>query len=257
MKKIEKILFYKDALLPSGWAKNVMIRIDGSGTILSVKSNSKAKNIKLSQNILLPGMTNLHSHCHQKAIAGLSEYSGSLSNNFWEWREIMYHYAAQLQPTHLTAIAEYVYLEMLKAGYTSVAEFQYLHHNTSGSSYPIESEMSLAIVAAAKRAGIALTILPVIYKYSNFGATPAKKSQHRFTSNIETFSKICSQLQSKVEGSELIKFGIAIHSLRAIDKVSMINVLDGLSYNKLPIHIHIAEQKKKLMTALTGLVNAP
>jgi formimidoylglutamate deiminase len=47
----------------------------------------------------------------------------------------MYRFAQRLQPEHQEAIARHLYIEMLKAGYTSVCEFHYLHHAPGGAPY--------------------------------------------------------------------------------------------------------------------------
>ena len=243
---MEKILLYKKALLPGGWHENVMVKIHPSGTITAVTLDAEINESKFSPDILLPGMANVHSHCHQRGIAGLSESYGAGSNNFWKWREIMYHFSAKLEPTDMYAIAQYVYIEMLKMGYTSVAEFQYLHNDLRGTAYPVASEMSLAIITAAEKAGISCTILPAMYKYSNFGSQPATNNQARFLTSTDQYLEICSQLQTRAESSELLEFGVAAHSLRAIDHNSMSEVLNGIGQFNLPIHMHVSEQKKEV-----------
>src|SRR5690606_33979836 len=118
---------------------------------------------------VVPGMPNLHSHAFQRAMAGLTEYRGHPEDSFWTWRDLMYRYAGRLTPGHMLAIARWLYIEMLKAGYTAVAEFHYLHHASDGTRYPSPHEMSQRLVEAAEEAGMGLTLLPVLYSYSGFG----------------------------------------------------------------------------------------
>ena len=51
----------------------------------------------------------------------------------------------KLGPKDMTAIARQAYIEMLKAGYTAVGEFHYLHHRPDGGSYDDPAEMSARI----------------------------------------------------------------------------------------------------------------
>ena len=95
---------------------------------------------------LLPGMPNLHSHAFQRAMAGLAEEALNPEDSFWTWRELMYRLVGRLTPEQVQAIATHLYIEMLKGGYTSVAEFHYLHHQPGGTPYANLAEMAERIV---------------------------------------------------------------------------------------------------------------
>jgi len=237
-----KTLFFEYALLPSGWAKKVRIEIDSFGTISAIQKEMIGSTGDPINATVLPGVSNLHCHAHQQAIAGLSEKSSNSNDNFWTWREIMYFYLQKIQPNHLNAIAEFLYMEMLKSGYTSVAEFQYIHHNEDGTSYSNPAEMSLATVSAAKRIGIGMTILPVLYRYSGFGSKPPSDKQQRFINNADKFIEIFNQLEMHTRADNNINIGIAPHSLRAIDNSLLKEVLNGIQKKDLITHIHISEQ---------------
>ena len=133
-----RTLWAKNVLLHSGWKKNVLIEIDQNGNIHSINSDHDMVEGIVIHQTLIPGIPNLHSHAHQRAMAGLGEKAGltsqSKQDSFWTWRKVMYHYLERIQPDHLYHIARLLYLEMLKAGYTSVGEFQYLHHDQQGTS---------------------------------------------------------------------------------------------------------------------------
>ena len=47
----------------------------------------------------------------------------------------MYRFVARITPDDLEAIATQLYVEMLKAGYSSLGEFHYLHHAPDGRGY--------------------------------------------------------------------------------------------------------------------------
>ncbi|HHZ8897026.1 TPA: amidohydrolase family protein, partial [Klebsiella michiganensis] len=175
------------ALLPDGWANNVGITVSEEGIITALEKNAapnpQATRIK---GVVVPGMPNLHSHAFQRAMAGLTEVAGNPSDSFWTWRDLMYRLVDKITPEQLETIASYLYIEMLKAGYTSVAEFHYLHHSSSGAPYEERTELALRIASAAKHTGIGLTLLPVLYSYAGFGAQPPSVGQRRFINDSDS-----------------------------------------------------------------------
>jgi len=121
-----RIVNYRAANLwnDGGWQPNASIAVGTDGLLAS--ANEEAA--KPLGEWVLPGMPNLHSHAFQRAMAGLAERRGRADDSFWSWRETMYGFAAAISPESLQAIAAQLYVEMLKAGYTQVCEFHYLHH---------------------------------------------------------------------------------------------------------------------------------
>ena len=231
------------ALLPTGWAKNVRISIDDTGFISNIEADIPYGN----SGCMLPGVANLHSHAHQRAMAGLAERAGSTDDSFWTWRKIMYQFLQTIEPEHLNAIASQLYLEMLKAGYTHVAEFQYLHHQPNGQHYSNPAEMSLQTLQAACDVGIGMTTLPVHYQFGGFGEQALGQQQQRFANDPALFIDIVESLQAASNNNPNVVTGIAAHSLRAVGKQGFTDVLNTLSNQPhLPIHIHIAEQTKEV-----------
>ena len=187
----------------------------------------------------IAGMPNLHSHAFQRAMAGLTERQTNPSDSFWTWRELMYRFASRITPEQLHAIASQLYVEMLEAGYTSVCEFHYLHHQPNGLPYGNAAAMSQALIQAAHDTGIRLTLLPVLYMTGGFDGRALNDQQKRFGHTVEEFLALIATLQS--QETDVVKVGIALHSLRAVPEKAMHEVLAGLS-GRLPIHIHISEQ---------------
>ena len=107
-------------------------------------------------------------------MAGLAEVRGNEADTFWTWRETMYRFALMMSPDDVEAVAAQLYVEMLEAGFTAVAEFHYLHNSPDGSPYEQPAEMAGRILSAARRAGIGVTLLPVFYAHSTFGAPPGR-----------------------------------------------------------------------------------
>ncbi len=240
-------LFAEHALLPGGWARDVLLQWDASGRLQSVAPGSAAGAAPRAAGPVIPGMPNLHSHAFQRAFAGLTEYRGEGQDSFWSWRKLMYRFAAQITPESLEAIATWLYVEMLEAGYTSVCEFHYVHHDQGGRPYADDATLSLALLRAARNAGIGITLLPVLYQTSGFGATPPRADQARFIRSTDNMLALLERLAplAKAQGAGL---GLAPHSLRAVPPDSLAAAVQGLAAidARAPIHIHIAEQTQEV-----------
>src|SRR4051812_47351626 len=189
-------IFAEQALLPNGWARNVAIKIDRDGTITSVTPGASAEGAQRAGGPVVPGMVNLHSHAFQRAMAGLTETALNPDDSFWSWRELMYRLVGRLQPDQVGAIAAYLYIEMLKGGYTSVAEFHYLHHDSDGRAYADPAEMSRVLLNAADATGIRMTLLPVMYAHGGFGGKPPSAAQGRFIHDPEAYLGLLESLEA-------------------------------------------------------------
>jgi formimidoylglutamate deiminase len=264
------VYFADNAWLPHGWNENVRLDIDVGGTFRSVTEDASPEGAEYLGRYVLPGMPNLHSHAFQRAMAGLAERRGRYfahipgredqkagipgrtsqnEDSFWTWRETMYAFAGSIGPDELRAIAAQLYVEMLKAGYTQVCEFHYLHHQPDGKPYADPATMSLALIEAARGAGIGLTLLPTLYMTGGFDGRPLSERQRRFGFNVDGYLRLIEQLR-KMEDSTLC-VGAALHSLRAVPEGAMRAVLNSGLVDAAPIHIHIAEQIGEVQDCLT------
>jgi formimidoylglutamate deiminase len=188
----------------------------------------------------LPGMPNIHSHAFQRAMAGLGERHSHPTDSFWTWREQMYRFASRITPEAQYDIAAQLYGEMLEAGYTSVSEFHYLHHQPDGRPYADKAAMSRAIIQAARDTGIRLTLLPVLYMTGGFDGRPLSERQSRFGHSVDAYLDLFRTLRREEDAQ--LRVGIALHSLRAVPEMAIRDVMDAIGGKQLPIHIHIAEQ---------------
>jgi formimidoylglutamate deiminase len=251
-------LLLESVLLPDGWAKDVIVEIRSSGDFGSIEiaQPDSRPDVQRIPGCVVPGMPNCHSHAHQRAMAGLGERAGwdiendrKAIDSFWTWRVAMYHYLERVQPRHLYAISRQLYLEMLKSGYTNVAEFQYLHHDPNGNAYANRAEMTLQCMQAARNVGIGFTALPVLYRYGGFGRQDPLDGQKRFLNDSEQFCEIVNELHSAVLQFEENNFavGIAPHSLRAVSEQLLNEVIDSFPAEQLAaIHVHVAEQTREV-----------
>jgi len=195
----------------------------------------------------VPGIANLHSHAFQRAMAGLAERQTHPEDSFWTWREIMYRFAARMDPDSTYAVATQLYAEMLEAGYTTVCEFHYVHHRPDGTPYADPAAMSKALIAAAHDTGIRMTLLPVLYMTGGFDGRALSARQQRFGHGVEDFLRLIDGLRALPH--DRLRIGCAFHSLRAVPEAAMREVLAALAAD-MPVHIHIAEQVGEVQDCL-------
>ena len=233
-------LWFAQALLPTGWARDVRLTLKDC-RIAGVETSVSASGDDQRFATAVPGLPNLHSHAFQRIMAGLAETPGGGENDdFWSWRALMYQMVEKLDPDDCAAIAAMAYVEMLESGFTRVGEFHYLHHAPNGQSYDNIAEMSAAIASAASDTGIGLTLLPVFYAHSGFGGLPPGAQQQRFVNDLGTFERLLEGARETISELPDALLGIAPHSLRAVT-LEELRQLIGLDPSG-PIHIHIAEQ---------------
>jgi formimidoylglutamate deiminase len=255
------------ALLEGGWRSNVDVAVDERGRITRIATkpapsadavDEPAQGAERVAGFVVPGMANAHSHAFQRAMAGNTEHRLSSRDSFWTWRQAMYALAGRITPPDLELIATQLFVEMLKAGYTSVAEFHYLHRRPGGGAYADTNELWGAVASAADTAGIGLTFLPTLYQASDFGSQPLKPEQSRFAMTTDEFLRAVETRvgAERLSAAPQSRTGAAFHSLRAVPLETLREVVEGLRSidAEMPVHIHIAEQLKEVQAcrASTG-----
>jgi formimidoylglutamate deiminase len=248
-----KAYFAEHALLPDGVRNAVRIGVVG-GLIASVEAEaSRQAGDEAIKGLVLPGMANVHSHAFQRAMAGLAEWDAGGSDNFWSWREAMYRFAERLDPESQLAIARFLYIEMLKAGYTSVGEFHYLHNRPGGAAYAPATAMAEAIAQSAQESGIALTMLPTLYVSGGADGRALNERQKRFGKTVDELLDLREGMRGKAGVTQL---GLALHSLRAVPPALMREAIAGVEASS-PIHIHAAEQTGEVDECVQALGARP
>jgi formimidoylglutamate deiminase len=238
------------ALLDDGFAPDVRVGV-ADGLITDVVPRSAGGDGERVAGLLVPGMGNLHSHAFQRVFAGLTAHTDG-GGDFWSWREAMYRAAARMTPELYAPVMAWVGKELLKGGYTAVAEFHYLHHRPDGSAYTPRVEMALALVAGAASAGIALTVLVGVYEAGGFGGAPLSGAQNRFHNSADEALAMAESLGA--QGG--FGVGLALHSLRAVPPASLRRAAEGFA-GKGPIHIHAAEQRAEVSASIEALGAPP
>ena len=236
------VLHAKSALLPKGWARDVTVQIGVDGRIASLDPVAESGSVDHHVDILIPAPGNVHSHAFQRAMAGLTERRGIKGqDSFWTWRQLMFRFLDRLTPDDVQAITAQVQMQMLEAGYASVGEFHYLHHQPGGAPYDDMGEMSARIAAAARQSGIGLTLLPVLYQQGGVDGRELGPGQIRFGNDPERFFALLEMARnamSDLPGDSVL--GAAPHSLRAVSQEALRDVANNATG---PIHLHLAEQK--------------
>ncbi len=241
-------IFARHALTPGGWRRNITVEIGPDGAITAVNpQTSVGNNGGADVDILLPALSNLHSHSFQRLLAGGVEAPSvdGGDDDFWTWRHAMYAAIPQLDPEGIEAIAALVQMEMLEAGYAAVGEFHYVHNDPSGAAYDDPALLSRRIMAAANRSGIGLTHLPVLYMRGGVDDSPLAGAQLRFKCDVDSFAEVHAGATAELANCPKdFCVGAAPHSLRAATPAG-ITAVAALAGDH-PVHIHIAEQTNEV-----------
>ncbi|MEM7415724.1 MAG: formimidoylglutamate deiminase [Gemmatimonadota bacterium] len=240
-------LFFDHALLPGGWARDVRLTIDGSGWITTIEDETTPRGATHRPGYAVPGVPNVHSHAFQRALVGLAERGSTHGDSFWGWRQTMYDFLGALGPDDVQAIATQLFSELLTQGFTSVVEFHYLRNDPEGRPYDDPVEMARRVLAAAQETGLGITILPTVYRSSDFGGQAPVEGQRRFVASIEEFVGDVAVLGAEL-GRGDARVGLALHSLRAVPEAE-VNVVVAAARSmdpSLPVHIHVAEQLREV-----------
>ena len=247
------VFFARKALLPGGWTDNVRLTID-AGRIAGIQPGEKPADDGVQVGCVIPGLCNAHSHAFQRALAGHTEQrSPAGRDNFWSWRERMYELAGRVSADALVAIARQAYCEMLRAGYTAVAEFHYLHRDPTDPD-AVDS-MFNAIATAARESGIRLTYIPVHYERAGFEDPEPTSQQATFAMPIEEYLQHVERVLPQCTGS--ISIGVGAHSLRAVSQQSLRQIAAYADDAVIPMHIHIAEQQREVEQCFSSYGRRP
>ncbi len=254
-----KYFKFNSLLQKENWLTPAYVGIDELGIVKYLSDEAPQEGVALEavQGFALPGFQNSHSHAFQYAMAGLAEiHPSGIDDDFWSWREAMYQCALTVDPDQAEAIAAILYGEMLRHGYTHVAEFHYLHHDNDGKPYGNLAEMGARMVAAAKTAGIKITLVPVFYQKGGFGLDPQPRQKRFISKTVADYFKLFEASKEVVKNQEHAKLGFCVHSLRAVNLNDVIETFHQ-GPKDLPFHIHVAEQKKEVTDCLNHCGKRP
>ncbi len=249
---------FKGLLQKEEWISPAYVRINESGNISAIQKKAEV-GVKYTNinGFAIPGLQNAHSHAFQYAMVGLTEqHQSNRQDDFWGWRTTMYQLALSVNPDQMEAIAAMLYMEMLRHGYTEVAEFHYVHHSISGQPYNNLAELGERLIAAAKKVGIKITLIPMFYQKGGFGKNIAPNQKRFFSTDIDSYLRLLSASKQATTTYESANLACGIHSLRAVEP-TLINPLIAQLNAQLPFHLHIAEQLKEVEQSIDYLGKRP
>jgi formimidoylglutamate deiminase len=229
---------------PQGLQANMLISISDDGRIASITPRSNVAPLDLSSLpaiALLPGFVNTHSHVFQRTLRGHTHRPLSKQDSFWTWRQAMYAEAQRLNPDSLYKLALRTYGEMLAAGYTSVGEFHYVHHQPGGQPYPNPNAMSEAILEAGREAGIRVVLLMTAYAQAGFNQPPEEIQRRFCDASVEAYLERVEPL--RIAG---VPIGVAPHSVRTVPEQWFRAIATYSQAHHLPLHVHADEQMAEI-----------
>lgn len=250
---------------PQGLQANQVVSISDDGYIYALSERGSTSGVSdisdvLSGILLLPGFVNVHSHVFQRALRGHTHRARSSSqgtgtidkpasfanpasshDTFWTWREAMYAEAQRLDPDLIYQIALQTYREMLAAGYTSVGEFHYVHHQPGGQPYEHANAMSEALLQAGDDAGIRVVLLLTAYARGDFSHPPDEVQRRFCDATLEAYLARADTLRTTG-----LALGLAPHSVRAVPEPWLREIAAYCQLHHLPLHIHADEQMAEI-----------
>lgn len=224
----------------------VVIEVDGDriAGVSPGHASPPSDAIKLS-GLTLPALANAHSHAFHRAMRGRTQGG---EGTFWTWRDLMYGVAANLDPHNYHRLARATFAEMALAGIGVVGEFHYVHHRPGGDPYDDPNAFGASLVAAARDAGVRLTLLDTLYLHgglapgSRSGYAPLLPEQARFgDGSVHAWRRRVDSLRASVPGPAA-RVGAAVHSVRAVDPPSIKMMARWARDRALPLHVHVSEQ---------------
>jgi formimidoylglutamate deiminase len=223
-----------------------------SGRIARLAQASEVEDgrlVRLKGRAMLPGLVNAHSHAFQRVIRGRTEYrTGTGSDDFWTWREMMYSAATRLSPEDLYDASRMTFLEMATGGITSVAEFHYIHHAPDGKPYEDPNLLSKIVIKAARDVGLKICLLRVAYARSGYQIKQNPKQIRFIEADADDFLKHVELLRAAVDKEHAAgaSVGLAPHSVRAVPLDYLRDCFHYAERNELALHMHIAEQPAEI-----------
>ena len=246
---------FKALLQNSGWLENAVVSLDEAGKIVAVSQN-ETTDAGFINGYALPAFQNAHSHAFQYAMAGLAENHRRPEDDFWSWREAMYSLALNLSADEIKIIAAMLYGELLRNGYSNVAEFHYVHHDKNGAAFNNLATMGEALIEAAKEAGIKITLIPIFYQKGGFGVEPGDQQRRFISKTFEDYARLFEESAEICKRYENANIAVGIHSMRGVDAKDILRAVNELP-NDVPFHIHVSEQLKEVADSVAFLGKRP
>ena len=227
--------------------KNCLIEVDENGIIQQVHENQKSsKDCTVLSNLIMPGLTNAHSHAFQISMRGYADNPA----NFQDWvNTYLYPSIEKLDENSLRIIYKNFFKSLLRNGITTLGEFHYFHHDKSS-----DNKLDTLFLEEAQLSGIRLSLLYSAYDKGT------RKAQKRFHHSIDSFLKALDVIESWISVNKLENdwsLSVAPHSLHGCSDELLRESVSWALKNKRYWHIHLAEQKSDIDYSNTHYGKSP
>ena len=228
------------AWLPPGEIHaEVVVEIDGGRFVRVDPGGLSPDHATRLPGLTFPGFANAHSHAFHRALRGRTHKG---HGSFWAWRELMYAVAGRLDPDRYLGLARAAFAEMALAGFSSIGEFHYLHHQPDGTPYSDANQMGEVLITAAREAGLRIALLDTCYLTGGFGEE-LDGVQRRFGDrDAAAWAERAGDLHLRYEGAGDVVIGAAVHSVRAVPRAQIPVVARWAEERGAPLHAHVSEQ---------------
>ena len=234
-----------------GMAERVLVEVEGERIAAVTEGADPPAGATRLPGVTIPGLANGHSHAFHRALRGRTHRGGG---DFWSWRELMYQVAGALDPDRYLELATATYAEMALAGITAVGEFHYLHHDPAGRPYADPNQMGEALIEAAGRAGIRLTLIDTCYLRAGLDGQPLAGAQVRFgDGDAGAWAERAGALRDRPG----VRVAAGVHSVRAVDPAAMATVAAWAADRRAPLHLHLSEQRAENQACLAATGRTP
>lgn len=199
--------------------------------------------------LVLPGLATAHSHAFQRALRGRT-HRVAPESSFWSWRELMYRFVHGLDPSSMLDLAEFAFQELARNGVTAVGEFHYVHHDKNGAPYANRTEMADAVIEAARRVGLRITLLRVLYARAGYGREATGPQARFMDDRLDDALRDAEDLQTRYANDDAVHIGLAPHSVRAVPREWIEGAARMAEQHGWPLHMHVAEQPREIHECL-------
>lgn len=227
------------------------VTIGTDGRIESVGRAAGGSVRRLQGIALLPGFVNTHSHAFQRGLRGSGERFPTGAGSFWSWREAMYALVSTVDRRLLGELCRRAFAEMRNAGFTSVGEFHYLHHDAEG-----DFAFDDVVLEAAADVGIRLVLLQSYYAAGGLGRA-LEPGQRRFaTLDLGAYWRQVDRLSQRLDHATQ-SLGVAAHSVRAVGLAEIKALHSEAARRGLPFHMHVEEQRREIEETVAAYGRTP
>lgn len=197
------------------------------------------------------GWATAHSHAFQRALRARTQRRANIPGSFWSWRGLMYAFAEQMTPEEIYDLSAFAFAELALSGISAVGEFHYVHHQANGQPYDNRTELSEQVIRAARDVGLRISLLRVVYERAGQDQPP-EGAQRRFSdSRVDDALRDVTELRARYKDDPCVTIGLAPHSVRAVTLPSLLAARDYAETHKIPLHMHVSEQREELRRCLS------